>query len=319
MGNLQRILVAIKEPKSRRQPALARARQLAAASGATLHLFHDLSQPVPVDGGLGTGETLREQTRRVREEAISRLEDLATPLRDGGLRVSVAAAWDYPAAEVIVREARAREVDLVVATRRGHHTLPAILGYTDWELLRSCPVPVLLVRPGRRHKREIVVAAVDPQHAFAKPAGLDRQILQLASEAATSLRAPFHALHALAPWVPAHAGSRGDPAIAARRAARAGILAEANAAGVPAPRVHIMPGSPDVVLPRAARHLRASLFVMGAMSRSGLRRLFVGNTAERVLDGLRCDVLVVHPAGFDPGVPQKRRGVYYLATIPTMT
>jgi hypothetical protein len=24
----------------------------------------------------------------------------------------------------------------------------------------------------------------------------------------------------------------------------------------------------------------------------------------------------VHPAGFDPGVPQKRRGVYYLATIP---
>ena len=189
MGKWQRILVAVKDPKSRRQPALARAMQLAAASGAALHLFHDLSQPVPIDAGLGDGGTLRQLTRHMREEALAQLEDLATPLRDGGLRVSVAAAWDYPAAEAIVREARAREVGLVVATRRGHHTLPSILGYTDWELLRSCPLPVLLVRAGRRHRRESVVAAVDPHHAFAKPAGLDREILVLASEAAAALRA----------------------------------------------------------------------------------------------------------------------------------
>jgi nucleotide-binding universal stress UspA family protein len=31
------------------------------------------------------------------------------------------------------------------------------------------------------------------------------------------------------------------------------------------------------------------------MSRSGLKRIFIGNTAERVLDGLQCDVLVVKP------------------------
>ena len=46
--------------------------------------------------------------------------------------------------------------------------------------------------------------------------------------------------------------------------------------------------------------------VMGAISRSGLRRLFIGSTAERVLDLLRCDVLVIKPRGFKARVPRRR-------------
>jgi universal stress protein E len=41
--------------------------------------------------------------------------------------------------------------------------------------------------------------------------------------------------------------------------------------------------------------MRAGLVVIGATSRSGLKRVFIGNTAERVLDGLKSDVLVVKP------------------------
>jgi universal stress protein E len=32
---------------------------------------------------------------------------------------------------------------------------------------------------------------------------------------------------------------------------------------------------------------------MGAVSRSGLERLLIGNAAQRVLDELKCDVLIV--------------------------
>jgi Universal stress protein family len=35
--------------------------------------------------------------------------------------------------------------------------------------------------------------------------------------------------------------------------------------------------------------------VMGAVSRSGLKGLFIGNTAERILDELSCDILLVKP------------------------
>jgi universal stress protein E len=54
-------------------------------------------------------------------------------------------------------------------------------------------------------------------------------------------------------------------------------------------------GNPATEIPALARSLRAGLVVMGAVSRTGLKRVFIGNTAEDVLDGLHCDVLVVKP------------------------
>jgi universal stress protein E len=42
---------------------------------------------------------------------------------------------------------------------------------------------------------------------------------------------------------------------------------------------------------------------MGAISRSRLRELFIGSTAERILDRLHCDVLVVKPGDFAEDLP----------------
>jgi universal stress protein E len=37
---------------------------------------------------------------------------------------------------------------------------------------------------------------------------------------------------------------------------------------------------------------------MGAVSRSALERVFIGGLAEKVLDRLPCDLLIVKPEGF---------------------
>ena len=52
-----------------------------------------------------------------------------------------------------------------------------------------------------------------------------------------------------------------------------------------------------------AAERRADLMVMGAVSRSRLREIFIGSTAERVLDHLPCDVLVVKAADFRENLP----------------
>ena len=49
--------------------------------------------------------------------------------------------------------------------------------------------------------------------------------------------------------------------------------------------------------------LRADVVIMGAVSRSGLKGLFLGNTAEDVLDRLHCDLLIVKPDGFAAILP----------------
>jgi universal stress protein E len=72
---------------------------------------------------------------------------------------------------------------------------------------------------------------------------------------------------------------------------------------VPLARVHLEQGAAAEVLPRVAEGLGAALVVMGAVSRSRLQEVFLGSTAERVLDRLGCDVLVVKPGDFTEKLP----------------
>ncbi|MBX5461146.1 MAG: hypothetical protein IRZ28_08650 [Steroidobacteraceae bacterium] len=55
---------------------------------------------------------------------------------------------------------------------------------------------------------------------------------------------------------------------------------------------------------------------MGAVSRSAIRRAFIGNTAERLIDDLRSDLLVVKPANFTTKVPRAQRGVRVAPSAP---
>ena len=78
---------------------------------------------------------------------------------------------------------------------------------------------------------------------------------------------------------------------------------------VPRTRAHLVEGNPVAQIPRLARKLGAGIVVMGALSRSGLERVFIGNTAERILGALACDVLVVKPQTFASHVARDPRGI----------
>jgi universal stress protein E len=229
---------------------------------------------------------------------------MAEPLRRKGLKVNTSAVWDYPPYEAVVRRALGIKADLIVVQKRGHHRLPALLGYTDWELLRASPVPVLLIKNSRYRPRAPVIAAVDPQYTGAGAGGLEKRLLQSATALAEALRAPVHAVQVLTPWT--NTPMR-------QKALLAGL---AKAARIKGTRVHLLAGDPDALLPATARRLRAGVMVMGAMSRRGLKRLFIGNSAERLLDDLHCDVLVVKPPRYRAALPRARRGVYFLSNLP---
>ena len=66
-------------------------------------------------------------------------------------------------------------------------------------------------------------------------------------------------------------------------------------------------GSAAEALPRIAAERQVDLLVMGAVSRSRLREIFLGSTAERVLDHLPCDVLVIKAPDFREPLTVLRR------------
>ena len=62
---------------------------------------------------------------------------------------------------------------------------------------------------------------------------------------------------------------------------------------VHAARIHLEDGTAVEVLPRVAAELATDIAVMGAISRSQVQERLIGSTAERTLDRLSCDILVV--------------------------
>jgi universal stress protein E len=258
---------------------------------------------------------------QIAEEPRGRGRYVARPLRDQKIKVTVTAEWDFPAYEAILRQAHRRHIDLIVAEQHaGRHRAAGLLHLTDWELLRLSPTPVLLVKTPGTYRHPVVLAAVDPGHAYAKPAKLDQQILRTSGTIARALRGALHVVHAYSPLPfeiqPTLAVGQetidklnADAEVAARRrfdrVLRSSHIAE--------PRRHLVRGAAGAAIEKSAAELHSSIVVMGAISRSGLSRIFIGNTAERVLDHLNCDILIVRPTHFASRVSRARRGVRVMA------
>lgn len=320
----KRILVAIKSPAARGQPALRKAAQLAKATGAKLELFHAITTPLYVDAFALEGMNVREVQKQWKQKTLKALEKHAAKLRDQGLMVASSCDWDFPVYEAVLRHAKRSRADLIVAERHAtRHLLPSLLRFNDWELLRRAQVPVLLIKQARPWRRPVILAAIDPSHIFAKPARLDLDILEEGQVLATALGGKLHVVHAYPnAMMPLDNIGAMTPDVSTRieeqleADARKGFTKELADRNIPAARRHLVGGHPIDVVPRVAKKYRAAIAVMGAISRSGLKRLVIGNVAEQVLDALACDVLVLKPANFKSRVGGRKRGVQLMATPP---
>jgi len=323
MPAIRRILVAIKDTSARSLPAVQKAAQLARAHNAQLELYHAISEPIYVDALAVAGQTVPQLRRKWRDAHLAKLEKLADKLRADGTKVYCGVEWDFPAFEAIIRHAVRRKADLIVAERHAtKHFAPWVLRFNDWELLRRSPVPVLLVKTtAQAYDKPVVLAAIDPGHSFAKPAKLDTVILDMAERVAGSLQGDLHAAHAFVPssidvdkldlnlpnlsaWIEAEAA----------KGAKAAFDKELARSGGAVVKRHLIARHAADAIPALAKDLKAQLVVMGAISRTGIKRLLIGNTAERILDALPCDVLVMKPAHFGARVPRAKRGVQFIAT-----
>ena len=302
MPKIERILVAIADPSMQSSPAVRRAGALAHRTGASLELLY----AIPSSISAGAGHAQAENFTRVHAAASSRLlERAANRLRREELIVTTKVQSGYPGHEAILREVRLTKPDLVVIAARKHTALARLLlTQTDFELIRHCPVPLLIVKGRAAWRSPRILAALDPFHANDKPSALDGQILAAARELAEATRGSLHAAHVYRPLM--HYVSVVPMAATAlvatpeeeesyRKAVQRTFRAAMDRLGVPKNRAHLICGDPATEIADLARSLKAGLVVMGAVSRSGLKRLFIGNTAELALDAIRCDVLVVKP------------------------
>jgi universal stress protein E len=273
-------------------PALRRA-LACTGQGGEVEIFDAVYEPM-LEGYLGNKAVYEPLRSRVLAERRARAAALAHAVESWGVRGTAHAIWAHPLHRAVADEVAARGIGLVViAPARAQGGL----SHSEWQLVTSCPAPVLVVKSDAQSPYRSIVAAVDPFHSHAKPADLDGAILRHAKALQADMRAALTVLHCYTPveyfgadlgQPPAH-----DPAFADGR--QEALQALCRDAGLPPAAAKLVAGAPHTVLESLAERGEADLIVMGALARGRFAELVVGNTAERVLHHGQPDVLIVKP------------------------
>jgi universal stress protein E len=312
MSSIKSILVIV-DPTAKAHPAIEKAAQIATRFDARVELFAcetKESRAMRVAAHVASGRQTDFNT-----DLRSVLGELAQPLKDRHIDVCVEATSGDPLHVQLLARIQRTCADLVVKDTH-HHSLTrrTFITHTDWHLIRGCPVPLLLTKEKPWAVAPLILAAVDPGHVNDKPAALDRRILDWAEMLRAGLKGSLQLIHAYLPMTLIAEAAAGVPpmiSVATPKAMeedRTRALDHLVSLGAPYgidPRwTRVRIGVASEVIPSFADEVNADIVAMGAISRSALQRLFVGSTAERVLERLPCDILVVKPPEFELALPE---------------
>jgi len=312
MHKISRIMCVI-DPTTAEQPAMRRAAWLARDVGAELELFVCYYNEYLSGDRLFDSPSLEKARREVIGGHEKHLEKLAEPLRGSGLIVRTAAIWDHPLYEGIVRHAHAIGANVVFKDTHHHAALTrALLTNTDWNLIRTCPVPLWLVKPHEIADKPVFVAAIDPLNQHDKPAALDDEILVLSKKLAEKSNGEVHAFHSYDPRIAVATATANayipvslpfdeiEKQMHEQHQKRFNEVTEFH--GLDDKHAHLVAGLTHEELPIMAEKMNADVIVMGAVARNRWKRLFIGATAERTLEFVPCDLLIVKPDWFQTPV-----------------
>ncbi|PVX33096.1 universal stress protein E [Pasteurella langaaensis DSM 22999] len=299
-------ILVVLNPENEKQYALARAVRLANEQKSdkpvkiTLFLAtYDLSYEM---SALLSSEEREEMHKGVVAQRRQEIQPYLEKYADPNIEFHSVVVWNSNEAEAIVEEFVQHDYDLVVKYTKEEETLSSLL-FTpmDWQLLRKCPVPMLMVRDGDwKHQRRILVAVnVSGDEEYHEE--FNQYLVELSTDLADTLdRGNIHLVSAYPPTPINMAidlpefhtkeyvnGIRGQHLL--------NMKALRQKFGIDEDHTHVREGFPEDVIPDVAEELGAELVVLGTVGRTGLSAALLGNTAEHVISRLKCNLLPIKP------------------------
>jgi len=267
----RKTLFVVFDPTREEQPALERAAAIARERPIQLHVFACI---------FADAEREADRAEFIRGQLADHkvlLDTAVAPLSQAGIPVTTEVEWDRDWYHAAVRASVRNHADLVLKSSYRHSTRQRLLKRTsDWTLIRECLCPVLLVKEGEQSPLRRVLAAIDIRRDDPTSRKLNQHLLDFGSEVLDAGSAELHFVNA------------GEDLQS---------LPDRNTlircCGVDSSRIHIQLGRPEDVIIDSARSLQANLVVVGNAARSGFSAAINGNTVEKVLDRLNCDVLSI--------------------------
>ena len=290
------------------ESTLKRAVNLATINRAPLTVI-DVIEEIPPDYQMLITAMLPEEIIELAvKEQNERLEHYIAPIREAGCKVNAKVLVGKEFIEII-REVLRNKHDLVIKIARGKGEVGDILfGSTAMHLMRKCPCPVWVMKPGQSQPYDRILAAVDVTPADAKVNTLNIKIMDLATSLAHLEKSELHIIHT---WEISH-----EHLLREALDKSPGEVEKWESETHELPQrylddflkkyvldkirfqVHLLKGKASNLIPALVKKKRIDLIVMGTLCRTGIPGFFIGNTAEKVLHRVDCSILTVKPEGF---------------------
>jgi len=310
-------ILYLNEPTVDQTSAVARAVSLAENNQADLTIIDVIPSDV-VTAGIGLppgGPISRELRAALESDRRKDMEALAQPFSDRlHIRLDVLVGKTYLET---IRAVLNHGYDLLIKPAESPDWTHGLFGSDDLHLLRKCPCPVWLMKPPEKSNYSSILAAVDFDLSSPLPAehDLNRVILELAASLALSDFASLNIVHAWEARAEKTAVSKVDVSPEGihadvdtereRHRKELCLLVEKmhewigkDACDYLSPGVHLPKGPAKKVIAPFASLLGADLVVMGTVIRAGIPGVIIGNTAEAIINQLKCSVLAIKPPGF---------------------
>jgi universal stress protein E len=283
------------------QEAIRTALWLAEKNKAVLTFVTSIEVPEGVPFSSVTAEQTPSIAVSLADTARNLLSQLAQDAHVKGISAKIEVACGKGWVEII-RRVRNDEHDLViVGTRNSRGVERFLLGSTAQRLLRNCPCPVWVVRPGGTTNVARIMVASDLQPVSAKALGFAAAIAALVPAEVRVVHAVHYPFDRI--WATHVDGISTETYDERARTEARAILAQ-QVAGLATTHerieIDIIDGAQGVdlaILGYIEQH-RIDMLVIGTVARGGLPGILIGNTAERLLHSVPCSLLAVKPDDF---------------------
>ena len=282
-----------------------------------MQLSHDLNAELTVttyahnhaceEGSLSDLELRHNLQELLLEKSQTWAEELMQEFRlaDRPLHVT----WCKHAYQAVEQAASKQTFELVIKAAAKHHSLvDRVLQHQDWNLLRFCPCPVLLVKQKHAWESKQVIAAVDATSADQAHSIVNEHIFEFAELLTTDSDFDTHLVNSYPVMSMALASLPDTPipedlqqyVIEQHQTACEELAHRFN---IDAEVIHVREGEPEDVVVTLASQIDADVILVGIIPQEGIGPVLLGSTVEHVLDLTQSDVLAIKPQdGVSPEV-----------------
>ena len=218
-----------------------------------------------------------------------------------GIEISTEVHWQKNLHNAVMESLNTKDFDLVIKGTKAHKgIIDRVFTHSDWNLLRHCPAPVLLVKSSKPWANNRILASIDATSHDEGHRLINENILDFAEHLSDHFSTDLHLVNSYPMVALAFAMV---PEVTAPDDIQKYITEQhkdeceryAKKYNINDDHIHITEGDPDDVVEVMAKEIEADLIVIGTVAREGLSGVLLGNTAERIVDRVACDVLVIKP------------------------